>query len=225
MTTPEEPPPPTTTDSRNRSAGLALVGSSVAIFGLLAAVFVCLMVITQLTRANVALSSGLDQQREQFDLCKGKPASTSGCKVPVAAAPSVIVKQVKVPVKIPGVPGADGLQGIPGPRGPQGEAGKQGAQGPQGKPGAPGKPGQAGAVGKPGNDGSAPACLSEPMQCQGVAGTDGKDGTDGKAGQDGKDGADGAPGPACPPGSAPKSAQIVTIEHPEGEPGYICAPV
>lgn len=225
MTTPEDVPPPTLTDKRNRSAGLALVGSSATIFALLAALFVCLMVITALTRSNAALASGLEQQRAQFDTCRGKPASTSGCKVPVAAAPSVIVKQVKVPVRIPGVPGADGIQGIPGPPGQQGVQGKPGAPGAQGKPGVDGKPGAEGIPGKPGNDGRAPACLSEPMQCQGVAGADGKDGTDGSPGKDGKDGTDGAPGPACPPGSAPKSAQIVTIEHPEGEPGYICAPV
>jgi hypothetical protein len=246
MTTPDEPPP-TTADKRNKSAGMTLIGSSVTIFGLLAALAVCLMVIAALTRANTALSTGLEQQRAQFDTCRGKPASTAGCRTPVAAAPSVIVKEVKVPLNLPGLPGKDGLNGLTGPQGP---AGPPGPPGPPGAPGAVGGPGllgnspacllepsrcigatgaagtdgKDGADGKDGKDGASPPCLSEPMQCQGVAGTDGKDGADGSPGKDGKDGEDGAPGPACPPGSAPKATQIVTIEHPEGEPGYICAP-
>jgi hypothetical protein len=124
-----------------------------------------------------ALASGVSQQRDQFTACKNKPATAAGCTTPVAAEPSVIVKQGKA--------GPIGATGIQGPQGPQGPIGP---------------------VGKPGIPGDSPKCLLLVSACsgptgprgdQGPAGPAGKDGEQGPAGADGaagKDGADGATG-------------------------------
>jgi hypothetical protein len=146
-------------------------------FLLMLVVAVLATTVVQQSGAIGRLSSALTGQRDQFDTCRGKPASTPGCTAPVAAEPSVIVKQ--------------------GTRGPVGLTGAMGPMGPTGPRGPMGPPGAMGPMGLPGNS---PRCLLETTRCVGAAGKagkDGKDGAPGKNGADGKngvDGKDGAPG-------------------------------
>lgn len=174
---------PTRGDERTKSLGKWLTGSGVMIFALL--LVVAMLGLTVFRQAHIidALASGVSQQRDQFTACKNKPATAAGCTTPVAAEPSVIVKQGKA-----------------------GPIGATGIQGPQGPPGIQGDPGKQGPVGKPGIPGNSPKCLLLVSACsgptgprgdQGPAGPAGKDGEQGPAGADGvagKDGADGATG-------------------------------
>lgn len=168
---------PTRGDERTRSLGKWLTGSGVMIFALLMVIGGLGLTVVRQVHIIDALASGVSQQRDQFTACKNKPATAAGCTTPVAAEPSVIVKQGKA--------GPIGATGIQGPQGPQGPIGP---------------------VGKPGIPGDSPKCLLLVSACsgptgprgdQGPAGPAGKDGEQGPAGADGaagKDGADGATG-------------------------------
>lgn len=208
MTTPEHDLPPTPADKRNRSAGLSLIGAGVYNVVVTAVCAVLLVTLFQVTGTNRALISALTQQRDQFTACKDKPATTRGCTTPVAAEPSVIVKQGSQGLPgLPGLPGSAGVQGLPGPQGPVGP------QGPQGPPGA---------VGKAGLPGDSPACLLEPARCIGATGAQGPKGdtgpegsqgpagAEGKPGADGKNGTDGAPG--LPGKDAPPAYSVVDTD-------------
>lgn len=208
--------PPSNPGAEHRTVdhrtGRLLVGSGA--FNLVLCVIVAglLLILAQVTAVNGSLASALSQQRDQFQTCKSKPVGTRGCTTPVAAEPSVIVKEgTRGLPGLPGAAGAIGAQGPAGPAGPQGPPGPPGAQGKTGPPpgcallasaciGAPGTAGQDGKDGKngaDGKDGLTPACLSEAAQCRGA---------DGKNGVDGKDGAMGATGV---PGNSVSSSQCV----------------
>ena len=188
MTT--QPPSPTLDTehvAKERRAGRLLVGAGVMNFLLMLVVAVLATTVVQQSGAIGRLSSALTGQRDQFDTCRGKPASTPGCTAPVAAEPSVIVKQ-----------GTRGPMGPPGARGPMGLPGNSprcllettrcvGAAGKAGKDGKDGAPGKNGADGK--------------------NGVDGKDGAPGTNGVDGKNGADGAPGAMGPQGNPGRGIQ------------------
>jgi hypothetical protein len=169
------PPLPPANDAvgRERRTGRLLVGSGVANFMQTLIIAVLATVVLQQAGAIDRLSGALTVQRDQFQACKGKPASTAGCTQPVAAEPSVIVKQ-----------GKDGLAGLNGKDGEDGTDGLNGKDGKDGKNGTNGR------------DGITPPCMQTPRQCMGA---DGKNGTDGKDGADGKNGTDGKDGvtPAC----------------------------
>lgn len=184
--------PPAEGDARTKNLGKWLTGSGVMIACLLVVVGMLGLTVIRQVHVIDALVVGVTQQRDQFTACKNKPATAPGCTTPVAAEPSVIVKQ--------GSRGPAGLSGAVGAVGPQGPQGPQGPVGPIGKTGPPpgcallstacvgvaGPAGPAGPAGKDGKDGG-----------QGPAGADGKDGGQGPAGPagaDGKNGADGAPG-------------------------------
>lgn len=175
-----EAPPPTTADKRNYTAGLSLIGSSVAILALLGALVVCLLVMQQMSQTNGALASALSQQRAQFTACKDKPATARGCTTPVAAEPSVIVKAGSR--GLPGLPGATGGTGPQGPQGPAGPAGPVGPAGPQGPPGAAGK------------TGPPPGCALLASACIGASGPAGPKGDKGDPGEAGAKGDKGDPG-------------------------------
>ena len=151
----------------------------------------------------------LQAQKDQFNRCKNKPASTPGCASAIAPEIQTLPKPAD-PVLIPGPvgrTGAQGIQGLPGPQGPQGIQGLPGPVGPTGAMGVRGAGGEVGATGpagangtdgSDGQDGQNPPCLSEESQCQGkngLNGTDGKNGQDGSNGTDGKDGSPGENGP------------------------------
>jgi len=189
------------TDERVRRGGLQLIWSSVVIGVLVIAVGFLVFQNTALTNALTGVSTGLTQQRDQFEACKDKPATTRGCTQPVAAEPEVIIRQ-----------GQRGLPGIPGAMGATGRDGRDGkSYGCDGNvvdethPPAkcPGPQGQTGLVGK---QGPPPGCALLASACMGKDGRDGIDGKDGlpgkdgAAGQDGKPGADGAPGAEGKPG-------------------------
>lgn len=223
---------PTRGDERTKSLGKWLTGSGVLNAVLLAVVAMLMSVIVTQTNAIDALSNGLTQQRSQFDACKAKPADTRGCTTPVAAEPSVIVKQGKR-----GPIGLTGPAGVPGPQGPQGPAGPQGLPGPvgaagkspaclllvsacSGAQGPEGKQGPVGATGKQGEQG--------PAGAQGPQGNDGKQGEAGPAGPAGPAGAEGAqgpPGPVCPAGYHTEEKTVLTTTAPiAGEVILTCEP-
>lgn len=222
---------PTPADDKVRSNGRTLIGTGAALFVLILVAVFQQVTISQQGKAIVALSGGVTVLRDQVGQCSTKPAKTQGCITPAAAEPSVIVREVKVP--IPGIPGAAGLQGLEGIQGP---AGPPGPPGPPGKPGSSGKngldagcliktggctgatgpagPGGAtgaqGEQGQKGSDGVTPPCFFTPMQCQGIPGTNGTNGKD---------------GPACPDDYVPKPANVMTVGGPEeGVPSYLCQP-
>lgn len=168
---PPSPPLGSEHIDKGRRTGRLLVSAGITNIVMMLVIAVLATTVVQQSGAIGRLSSALSGQRSQFDTCRGKPASTPGCTAPVAAEPSVIVKQ--------GSQGPVGLTGAAGPIGPQGP------QGPQGPPGSPG------VNGLPGNS---PRCLLEPARCVGATGPAGKDGTNGKNGLDGKNGADGKDG-------------------------------
>lgn len=177
-----EPMPATLAEQRterDRRTGRLLLGSSLTnlLFG--GVIVVLLLVIGAQADTIGLLSGGLTQQRDQFEACKDKPAATRGCTTPVAAEPSVIVKQGKR-----GPIGLTGNDGPAGPRGPQGPAGPQGVPGPIGKTGPP------------------PGCALLSTACVGAAGPAGPAGPEGKAGKAGQDGKEGPAGPAGPEGKA-----------------------
>jgi hypothetical protein len=180
---------PTQGDKQAKRAGTYLVGAGVWTLALLAVIGVLTSVIMAQGRAITALSNSVTQQRSQFEACKDKPATARGCTTPVAAEPSVIVRQ--------GKSGPMGLTGASGPAGPAGPQGPAGPAGPAGPPGAPG------AVGK---QGPPPGCTLLSTGCVGAAGAQGATGPQGPAGPAGaqgpagKDGAQGPVGPAGPPG-------------------------
>lgn len=184
--TPPEPVRPSNLGAERRTvdrrAGRLLVSSGAFNLVMVLVVAALLGILAQVTTVNASLATALSQQRDQFTACKDKPATATGCTTPVAAEPSVIVKQGSPLPGLPGLPGAIGPQGPQGPTGPQG---------PQGPPGAAGK------------TGPPPGCALLSTACIGATGTaglpgkdgrDGLDGKDGAAGTAGKDGADGLPG-------------------------------
>jgi hypothetical protein len=224
--TPPEPVPPSNPGAEHRTTdrrtGRLLVGSGM--FNLILAVIVImlLLIIAQVTAVNGSLALALTQQRDQFQTCKSKPVGTRGCTQPVAAEPSVIVKE-----GTRGLPGGIGPQGLQGPQGPEGPAGPQGPAGPPGAQGKTGPP--------PGCALLASACIGSPgvPGKDGVDGQDGKDGLPGKDGQDGKDGVtppclseaaqcrgadgkDGAMGAQGQPGNSVSSTQCVDDDTPTG---------
>lgn len=168
---PTEVPLETEHVAKDRRTGRLLIGSSLYNLVLTVLCVGLLLALFQVTGTNHLLIGALTQQRDQFQACKGKPATAAGCTTPVAAEPSVVVKQ--------GSRGPIGLTGAVGPQGPPGPEGPQGVPGPIGKPGP------------------TPGCLLLTTGCigaQGPAGKDGKNGLDGKNGADGKDGTNGLPG-------------------------------
>jgi hypothetical protein len=179
----EQEVPPTRGDVRTKSLGRWLTGSGILTACLLIVVAVLGATAYQQSAAITRLSGALTGQRDQFNACKDKPASTRGCTEPVAAEPSMIVKQ--------GGRGPVGLTGDAGPVGPQGPAGPAGPQGPPGATGKPGPP---------------PGCALLSTAGVGVAGPQGPQGPQGPAGPagpqgvQGKDGATGPAGPAGPEG-------------------------
>ena len=183
---------PTRADSRIKSLGKWLTGSGVLIVVLLVVVAVLATTVSQQSAAIGRLSGALSGQRDQFDACKGKPAATKGCTTPIAAEPSVIVKQGKQ-----GPIGLTGEQGQPGPVGPAGPQGSPGPVGPTGKQGPAGK------------SGSSPACLLLVSACSGPQGLEGKQGPAGPAGKDGEQGPAGPQGEQGPAG----------VQGPQGEMG------
>lgn len=178
----EQTPPTLAADrgERDRRTGRLLIGSG--LYNLLATVIIALMagVIISQTGAIGRLSSSLSQQRSQFEACKDKPVGYRGCTQPVAAEPSVIVKQGSR--GLPGLPGATGAVGPQGPAGPTGPPGPQGPQGPIGKTGPP------------------PGCALLSTACVGAAGAQGPKGDTGPQGPAGERGETGDTGPAGPPG-------------------------
>lgn len=186
----EATPRPTHADTRTRDLGKWLTGSGVLIACLLVVIGVLGLTIMRQVHIIDALVVGVSQQRDQFNACKDKPASSKGCTTPIAAEPSVIVQQGSR--GLPGIPGATGAAGAQGSAGPQGPQGPQGPPGPIGKTGPP--PGCAlltsGCMGATG-----PVGPQGPTGKQGPAGEDGKDGEDGAPGKNGADGATGATGP------------------------------
>ena len=169
--------------SRERRAGRLLIGSGIINFVLMLVVVALATVVLQQSGAIERLSGALIGQRDQFQDCQGKPARTVGCTQPVAAEPSVIVKQ-----------GAQGPIGLPGAMGPEGP---QGPQGPAGPPGAQGPRGPVGPVGK---TGPPPGCALLSTACVGPAGPRGPQGDKGDKGETGDRGDKGDPGPAGPAG-------------------------
>ena len=200
--TPTRAPLETEHVAKDRRTGRLLIGSSLYNLVLTVLCAGLLLALFQVTGTNHLLINALTQQRDQFQACKGQPATAEGCSTPVAAEPSVVVKQ--------------------GSQGPVGLTGGQGPQGPQGPPGPPGVRGL---------PGDSPRCLLEPARCVGAAGKDGadgaagkdgapgaagadgknglngKDGTNGLDGAPGKDGADGAPGAMGPQGNPGRGIQ------------------
>ncbi len=173
---------PTRGDSRTASLGKWLTGSGVMIFALLLVIAGLGLTVVRQVHIIDALAAGVSQQRDQFDACKGKPATTAGCTTPVAAEPSVIVKQGKA--------------------GPIGLTGPTGVQGPQGPAGPPGP------IGKPGVAGKAPACLLLVNACSGAQGPEGKQGPAGPAGKDGEQGPAGVQGEQGPAGQQGEPGSI-----------------
>jgi hypothetical protein len=166
----EQTPPTVTlaeqTAARDRRTGRLLLGSSLTnvLFG---AVIVVLLLVVGAQSGTIGILSGsLIQQRDQFTACKNKPAATRGCTTPIAAEPSVIVKQTKV---LPGIPGANGLT-------PPCYYESRQCRGQDGKD-AP--------TPAPAKDGITPPCMQTPRQCQG---NDGKDAPTPAPAKDGKDG-------------------------------------
>jgi hypothetical protein len=228
-------PEPTPTDKQVKRAGVQMVGASVVIAALLVVVAVLGLTVFRQIHIIDALADGVSQQRDQFTACKNKPSTTKGCTTPVAAEPSVIVKQgSRGPV---GLTGGVGPSGPPGPQGPQGPTGKQGVPGPVGKTGpAPGclllvsacsgsqgtegKQGPIGPAGKQGDPG--------PAGAQGPQGNDGKQGEAGPAGPAGPPGvvgAQGPPGPVCPDGYHTEEKTVLTTTAPiAGEVILTCEP-
>lgn len=191
--------------AKDHRDGRLLVGSGVTNLVLTLAVLGLLIVVVQLSGANSALVDALSQQREQFTACEGKPAGTRGCTQPVAAEPSVIIKQ--------GKRGPMGLTGGTGPAGPIGPTGPAGPIGPVGKTGPPPACAQVtsacvGAQGERGPEG--------PAGKDGAPGKDGVDGVNGKDGVDGKDGAQGVMGVQGPKGVGTSSTQCVDDDTPNG---------
>lgn len=173
---------PSRGDARAQNLGKWLTGSGVLIASLLVVIAVLGLTVFRQVHIIDALAAGVTQQRDQFTACKNKPASAAGCTTPVAAEPSVIVKQGSS-----GLPGTNGLNGSVGPVGPQGPPGPAGPPGPIGKTGPP------------------PGCALLSTACQGLAGATGPagpPGAQGPAGADGKNGSDGATGPEGKPGPA-----------------------
>lgn len=192
---------PTRGDERTKSLGKWLTGSGIVNAVLLVVIALLASVVVSQSGAIAALSDSLTQQKSQFDACKGKPATTRGCTTPVAAEPSVIVKQ--------GKRGPAGLAGAVGPQGPPGVPGPTGPAGPQGKPGPVGK------------TGPAPGCLLLVSACSGATGPEGKQGPAGPAGKQGEQGpagVDGAPGKDGLPGE-PGSIGPQGEMGPQGSPG------
>lgn len=189
-------------DDRTRSLGKWLIGSGVMTTVLL--VVIAMLGLTVFRQVHIidALASGVTQQRDQFTACKNKPATTAGCSTPVAAEPSVIVKQGKA--------GPTGIQGPQGPQGPIGPVGKPGIPGDSpkclllvsacsGPQGPEGKQGPAGEAGK-----------------QGERGPAGADGAPGPAGPEGKQGAQGEMGAQGPKGVGVSSTQCTDDDTPNG---------
>jgi len=168
---------PTTGDERTKSLGKWLTGSGLLNAILLVVIALLASVILSQSNVIAALSDSLTQQKSQFDACKGKPATTRGCTKPVAAEPSVIVKQ-----------GGRGPVGLTGPQGERGPAGPQGSPGPQGIQGPIGKPGPA------------PGCLLLASACSGAQGPQGERGPQGPAGEKGDTGPAGEKGDTGPAG-------------------------
>lgn len=216
------PPGPLVSErvTKDRRTGRLLIGSS--LYSMLATVIIALMagVIVSQTGAIGRLSTGLTQQRDQFVACKDKPAKVRGCTQPVAAEPSVIVKQGSR--GLPGLPGAAGANGLTGPQGPQGPIGPQGPAGP---PGAAGKQGPppgcallstacVGATGQRGLRGeTGPAGPAGPQGAQGERGLQGETGPAGPAGQQGAQGEMGVQGPR---GVGTSSSQCVDDDTADG---------
>jgi hypothetical protein len=173
----EQEVPPTRGDVRTKSLGRWLTGSGILTACLLIVVAMLGATAYQQSAAITRLSGALSGQRDQFNACKNKPATARGCTEPVAAEPSVIVKQ--------GGRGPVGLTGDAGPAGPQGPTGPAGPQGPPGATGKPGPP---------------PGCALLSTACVGVAGPQGPKGDSGPAGPQGDQGATGPAGPAGPAG-------------------------
>lgn len=168
---PDETPPPTKGDAHRENLGKWLTGSGVMIALLLLVLAGMALTIVRQVHIIDALASGLTQQRSQFGACQGKPATTAGCTTPVAAEPSVIIKQ-----------GKQGTQGLPGATGNQGPQGPPGPQGPQGVPGPIGKPGPP------------PSCALLSSACVGATGPAGPRGETGPKGDTGDTGAQGPKG-------------------------------
>lgn len=171
----EQTPVPSNLGADRKAAdhrdGRLLIGSGLLNFVLVVVVAMLATVVAQQSGAIGRLSGALTGQRDQFTACKNQPATAPGCTQPVAAEPSVIIKE--------GQPGLPGAIGAPGPQGPTGPPG------PQGPPGATGK------------TGPPPGCALLSTGCigaQGPAGPPGPAGADGKDGADGQNGADGEPG-------------------------------
>jgi hypothetical protein len=183
---------PTRGDVRAKNAGKWLTGSGVLIAALLIVLAVLATTIQQQAAAIGRLSTGLSQQRSQFDACKDKPGTARGCTAPVAAEPEVIVKQ--------GGRGPIGLTGDAGPQGPPGPIG------PAGKPGPIGKPGPA------------PGCLLLVNACSGAQGPEGKRGPVGPAGAAGEQGPAGAQGEQGPAGAQGEPGPAGPV-GPQGEMG------
>lgn len=204
----------------DRRTGRLLIGSSLTNLVLMLAVVVLGTVVLQQGGAIARLSNALTGQRDQFTACKDKPATARGCTTPVAAEPSVIVRQGKNGLNgANGATGAAGVQGPAGPQGPPGPAGVQGPPGPAGKAGPP--PGCAllstACVGATGSQG--PAGPAGPEGKQGPAGADGKQGpagADGAAGPEGKQGPQGEMGVQGPRGVGTSSSQCVDDDTPDG---------
>lgn len=174
----EQTPPATRTDAHVRNLGKWLTGTGVLIAALLVVIAVLATTVSQQSAAIGRLSGALTGQRDQFQSCKGKPATASGCATPVAAEPSVIVKQgARGPIGPIGLTGATGPQGPQGPAGPAGPRGPAGPVGPTGKPGPP------------------PGCALLSTACIGAQGPAGPKGETGPKGEKGDTGARGETGP------------------------------
>lgn len=196
MSEPTPPAPPSNLGAdrklnRHRD-GRLLVGSGLMNLVLILVVAVLSTVVLQQGGAIDRLSGAVIGLRNQVDQCADKPAKAQGCTTPVAAEPSVIVKE-----------GARGLAGAVGAQGPQGP------QGPAGPPGPQGVPGPVGKAGPP------PACAAVTSACVGATGPQGPEGDAGPQGPEGKEGPAGPAGPQGEQGVQGPQGEL----GPQGAPG------
>lgn len=191
---------------RRASVLILVLGAVVLLFGFGAWLFYTLA--SDNASKIDSLSSALDEQRAQFQICQEKPSSDPKCKQPVAPDPEKLApshesdsispnKRDAAPVIVKGDNGERGERGFRGPPGPRGSVGRTGPVGPVGPSGVVGPPGAQGMPGIDGDDGETGATGA--TGARGPQGETGDTGSQGPQGPKG-DSITGPPGPQGPRG-------------------------
>lgn len=167
---------------QNRSQTIAVAALVVALLALVGVVYFQQRQSDSQDKVIGAVSTALEAQRKQFDICKtvDHPETDPACQKPVAPPATTVIERT-------GIQGIQGVQGI------------QGIQGVQGVPGrAPTNQEILNAVttycGATTQPCTGPAGRDGANGVNGVDGTNGIDGTNGTNGVDGKDGVNGKDG-------------------------------